>query len=278
MRIVIFIFSLFLTGCTVVKEQYKSEEYYRLVENSKKAESVISIYAVKDQRRGELTSALIASAKAAGKIAVGESGSITLNIDSIKYFSNWPNGWTEGENEATGKILFQKENGRWKASVIEKFEIWDVQSGSIRYFDDYYRDDYGMTKVSNRMDRVKAVVDFLKTRKDLPPFFGHTWRKTNYGESFKKQVQKFSFPKFMVMENNFKKLKSKDLTDDLSVGEGIIWRKSYTKEIFPKQLHEVRNSGSIYRDFEEAPDLFLMFYNIDYYFDNLNQKVFKRIK
>jgi hypothetical protein len=48
------------------------------------------------------------------------------------------------------------------------------------------------------------------------------------------------------------------------LGAGIVWDKQYTEKIFPEQYIELRNSGTLYRDFEEAQELFYTIYNLDY--------------
>lgn len=81
-----------------------------------------------------------------------------------------------------------------------------------------------------------------------------------------------------MLDKNFD-LSDLDATNDISLSDDMVFRKSYTKKIFPANLQEVRNSGSMWKDYEEALDIFFVLYNIDYYFDHeLNNSIWHKTK
>ena len=47
-------------------------------------------------------------------------------------------------------------------------------------------------------------------------------------------------------------------------GADLIWRTDYTEAVFPESLRSLRDSGTLFRDWEESPDLVLSFYNLDH--------------
>ena len=225
-----------------------------------------------------------------GTITTDQSSDIHLTIQSIKYIATWPNGWTSGENEASGEIILHKDNNAWKANVKEDFAIWDVIRGGIssNLADKQYTVyDEGLRLVKNRMDRIESVVDFLKKQKyiKLPEYFYEPNRDRGNIESFKKQTQFFLFPETLGIERLYKQKKLPEkyvlpdkIKDDISIGDGVAWRKSYTKAIFPENMVEVRNAGGLWSDYEEANQIFIMLYNLDYYFKNvLPNTEFKKI-
>lgn len=280
---------LIIPCCLTLKSKYKSEMVYKIFNTSKKPESVFKIKIDEEGNKiGELTSQLISPAVIIGDVIEDQSGDINFMINSIKFISNWANGWTQGESIASGNFIFYKENNELKVEIKEEFEIWDVIKGEIRYDIEYYRGEDGLEKVKNRMTRISAVIAFLKRQEfiHLPEFFGHATKKSVYGDSFKKITQPFLFPETIDIDK-LKRKKQFPVEYDIPVGlkgdivfkEGFFWRKSYTEKFFPEKLWQSRNSASIWRDYEEAIHLFYMLYNMDYYFNNvIKDASFTRIK
>ncbi|MCK4798704.1 MAG: hypothetical protein KAT05_15105 [Spirochaetes bacterium] len=234
----LFLFTIF--SCATVVKKIESEKKFITKENavfeSKKSVSKLTI---KENKKGkiwaELSSPFISWSKIIGEIKEDATGDLQFYIESIKYLANWPNGWTSGESEASGKIIFQRTETGWQAKIAEPFETWEVIKGEVRYFDDYYRDDAGLKKVKNRLTRIKAVNLFLKEN-NFSKFYGHVWFKTTYGEPFRKSLRKFLFDKNIE---------------------------------YPEYLIKLKESGTIRRDFEESVGLFFMDYNMEYYFNNI---------
>ena len=280
---------LIIIGCSTLKAKFESERKYKIFKSSKKPESVFKIKIDKEGNvLGELRSKLISPAVIIGDVIEDQTGDINFIINSVKYLSNWSNGWTEGLSAASGNFVFSKKDTELRVQIKEEFEIWDVIKGEVRYDTEYYRGEDGLKKVKNRMLRIISVVDFLKKQDfiEFPEFFGHARLNSTYSRSFKKITQPFLFPETIDID----KLKRKNqlpvnydipigLKGDLIFKEGFFWRKSYTEKFFPEYLWQLRNSASIWRDYEEAIHLFYMLYNMDYYFNNVLQDAsFVRIK
>lgn len=195
-------------------------------------------------------------------IILKENEKDILYITKVRIFSNWERGWTEGFYEASGKYLIEKSTGGDKLIEVDPFELWDIVSGEIRYYDTYYRGDDGLRKVRNRLDRLRELSKALIEDMNYPKYF----------TDLEKNLYPILFPEVY----NFNKLKregrlSKDFyNSNLEVevirGNGINWRSDYTKAVFPKEFWELRDTGSIYRDALEAPDIFKSLYNLNYYF------------
>lgn len=236
---------LLISNCKTTIKKIESKDKFINKEDSslisKKALATFVIKKDKDKTIAVLTSPFIFWSKVIGSLEQDQNNNYNFYIEKIEYITNWPNGWTEGTNEASGKIILQKQNDIWRAKVEEPFRMQDVIKGEIRYFDDFYIETKGLEKVKNRMDRIKEINLFLK-QNNLPEFFGNVWFKTSYGEPFKKVIKKILFDK---------------------------------KTVYPENLMKLKESGTIKRDVEEATGLFFMDYNIDYFFNKiLNDSIF----
>ena len=145
--------------------------------------------------------------------------------------------------------------------TIDQLKIWDIISGEIRYFDKYYSDNDGLIKVKNRIERLEELVIFVKNNLG----YGATIINVDIG------LMSTLFPEVY----NFKKLKKENKLPEVFyimnlkhqeiIANDIIWRLDYTKSVFPENLWDLRNSGTMYKDVQEAPSIFKTLYNLDAY-------------
>ena len=234
--IITVIISSFITGLFGI--QLDSKDKF----SKKKPVTKLLIKENGDRAQGILSSPLIIPAKFYGEVVKDESGDYTIYIEKLKYITSWANGWTHGEHEASGIIVFKKFDDQYKAVIKEDIEIWELKRGEIRYFDDYYRGDEGLQKVKDRITRIKALVGFLKDQSELPEYFERVWFKSNYCPAFNKSVKK------ILLNKNTK---------------------------YPEALVGLHKSGTVERDIEESIEIFFMEYNMSYYFkDILNNSLF----
>lgn len=239
--------ALFITSCATVTAEYSIMQ------------SDIS-FTLKVRRdlegnaTGELYNSLLPAADVRGDIEETEEGLI-FYVTGVRFFANWPNGWTEGIYEASGSYLVTFENGGARLQLRDEVTLWDIAAGEIRYFDTYYRGENGFTKVKNRIDRMTEISRFLKTERDFPPFYRDYKNGTG-------KIAAFLFPELKG---------SPAEGEDSVLGAGIRWDSGYTDEILPEQYGELRNSGTLWRDYEEAAGLFYTIYNFDYVLNEFMQ-------
>jgi hypothetical protein len=62
-------------------------------------------------------------------------------------------------------------------------------------------------------------------------------------------------------------------SDEFVRGEDIRWNKDYTERVFPEILRNVRNSGTLFRDWEEA----LLWIYLKYEWDNIVELLSQQI-
>ncbi len=210
-----------------------------------------------------------------GEAFYPDEKSIMIRVDSISVISSWPNGWTAGEWEASGLVLLEGSGETYRCVLKEPVMLWDIKKGEIRYYDTYFRKDDGLQKARNRMERIKEVSRFLRERNKFPAVFGDIKKETIYGKSMNDSLAPFLFPETV----NQKKRAVKESIDpafikgnnkkEYSYGAEKRWRSDYTRALFPQHLQNLRDSGTIWRDYEEAPGLFMSVYNLEYYLQHI---------
>lgn len=281
-----------LLSCATLTKSYRSETEYR-VKRSSRLEREMSTVKFKTDRKGkshfELRSPLIPQAVIYGSYSEQTDASgdrVELHIEKIRLFANWPNGWTEAKYEASGKIILTGEGEQWRSNLAAPIELWDIVEGEIRYYDTFYRGEDGLGKVKNRVERLSETAKLIK-EKGFLPYYGHIWRDSQYSRGFKKEVGRFLFPELY----GFKKLEREGALpaayyessaepegSKYSLGANLLWRRDYTLRIFPEHFHELRDSGALYRDYEEAGQMLFLLYNLEYYSStNLNNELFREI-
>ncbi len=122
------------------------------------------------------------------------------------------------------------------------------QNRPIEYIKEFIKEE-GLKKVKDRMDRIEAIVNYLKSVEDvkLPDIFGNVWFSTRYSVEFKPLVKKILFDK---------------------------------ERKFPDELEKLRETETLLRDWEESCELIYMKYNFNYFFENIlnNYTFFHKIK
>ncbi|HOV15360.1 MAG TPA: hypothetical protein PK771_13825 [Spirochaetota bacterium] len=278
-KVVILMIVIFflISSCATVVKTYKN--------NSSNKKELTKLEIKKDSKGKEwmeLSSKLIHPIFLSGNFRVDNTGDIEFDINAIKFLTNWENGWTEGEGSVNAKLIFYKENDYYKCKVIENYEFFEITKGSLRFQDDFYYDEKGLNSVKNKFDRIIAVNEFLRTQKEFPDFFYTSLFKSKSGESYKQKVEKILFPEVFPDSVLYKtkEYETKDVSNDLSIAETVVWNKLYTKKIFPENLQMIRDSGTMYRDFEETIELFYAEYNLKYFFEKFinEQKFYIEIK
>lgn len=276
---------IFLFGCLSIISKYESNEKYLIYKSSKIPESIFLVKKdKKDKIQAELTSPLLYKTKLIGTINE-EKEKIIFKVEKISFFSNWPNGWTEGEITAYCEIVFKKSEENIKCENVEGVEFFEVISGKIRYFDRYFLDEEGLINVKNRFDRIMELIKFLKKQPFMPEFFGDLKLKTLYGPSMNECLIPFLFPEKSIKKTalynetiKLNEILGKDEKEWI-LGSDILWNNKYTKKIFPENLAKIRNAGIMWRDYEEASGIIMGFYNLDYYlYSILKKEIFKKVK
>jgi hypothetical protein len=309
--------ALLTVSCKTLS-QYDSTEIFtrRQPEISVKIKSIPSV-----GERVHISSPLIAGGRLEGFIRDTTSDSMPIVVDTLFFLANWPGGWTEGRINAYAELTLDPTDDGYVVTVNEELSLWQVKTGSIKYYENIISGDRGRELLQNRYDRIEAVLDFLDET-DLPDYFGHPGVVKRFGPPLKPVIGPMLFPEMYIFNSAEKRGRMHpnwympdpvddgtatgdfnmfdvtndsamyDLTTDMTdvtgdletlrkkirFGSDIPWKTAYTDKVFPDQLREVRDSGSMWRDFEESSDLHFILYNLDYFMEKLSRNSYFRIE
>ena len=79
------------------------------------------------------------------------------------------------------------------------------------------------------------------------------------------------FPEMVTQRNRPENWRQKD--DVFKITEDINWNTGFTERVFPQELIEVRNSGTLFRDWEEALGWIYMEYEWENIMELLSEQI-----
>jgi len=188
-------------------------------------------------------------------------------LTSLEYLAGNTHGWNEYSLDLLGEgslIL----GGRTILGALEMEKI-QISKGRIHRYDTRVTGNDALTALRNRRDRVSATVNWMKSVQNVPALssiddFEKYWKPILFPE----MVSKKKRPTDWLREN-----------DSYKRADDINWNTGYTERTFSEELHPVRDSGTMLRDWEEALPWIYMEYN----WENIlqlftNEIVFTKIK
>lgn len=198
-----------------------------------------------------------------GAILEGEArpseGSWILEVERLDWLGNWAEGWTEAGFVAEGTLRLRPLGPSWLLEVEVVPRIENPVNASIRLFGDYFEGEKALALLSHRWDRIQAVDGLLKEKYPdawydyseprNPAYFWTVFARRI--SSFQAGVGPFLFPELY----GYPKTDRPADRGPFLRAESIDWDSEYTKEQFPENLRAIRDSGTMFRDFEEGAGL-----------------------
>lgn len=209
-----------------------------------------------------------------GTAFLDDDNNWTLYVDEYIWFNNWTLGWTSARFSALGTMKLINQGDRFKLFIAETPRIEHVNQASLRYKNDYFYGDEARDKIQHRWSRISAVRDFLQTALDNMQFDQRYYTRKKSINSFERRIRPVLFPEVYGYTADF----PKPGKAEYSRGEGLKWNTKYTGEYCPDYLQAVRDSGTLYRDFEESPGLFYLAYSWTTLWDNVAAEIILKIK
>jgi hypothetical protein len=163
-------------------------------------------------------------------------------VTSYTFLSSSVFGWNEFTMDVSASGTFAVSGNTASLQINNPIEVINISSGKIRYNDERLVDDAALRSLNNRYERILALVEWMKAQPNVPVFtsekhFSSYWQPIILPESLSAKKRPSSW--------------SKEDTE-WNYADDINWNVTYTKKIFPEDLHIYRNSGALLRDFEEA--------------------------
>ena len=171
--------------------------------------------------------------------AVASPQGEVLEFESLDWFSSWPGGWTEVSFLLEGELLITRDApSDVVVADLQTFPRLDaVRSATIRFFDSYVRGAEGEKEFSLRWKRIQAVCRELAARFN--------------GPSLARQpelLKRFLFPEVFDPSALLP-------VSATSFQDGQRWNPAYSRQVLSPGLRKLRDSGSLFRDFQESPGL-----------------------
>jgi len=177
-----------------------------------------------------------------------------FNITSLEYLAGSVQGWNEYtlDLSGTGSLTLGETAA---LQILEEIEPVQISAGRIRRYDTRITGNEALTGLRNRRERILASVEWMTAFDDAP--------NGQNIDNFEEYWKPILFPEMVS-----KKKKPQDWLYDGDIfieAEDINWNTSYTKRVFPEELQQVRNSGTLLRDWEEA----LSWIYLEYEWENI---------
>jgi hypothetical protein len=202
-----------------------------------------------------------------------------VHFTSMDYLSGNSHGWNEFRLDIFGQGIFQGGETEATFSVPDPIQMVQISSGRIRRYDTRITGEEALVSLRNRHNRMLALVEWMHSLDSEPPDvslsdFKKFWRHPVVVKLF--SLQKPEPLSVLAFEQYWKPILFPELTrkqdrpegwlqegDSRRRAEGIRWNESYTERVFPQLLWEVRNSGTMLRDWEEAFEWLFVMYHWD---------------
>ena len=189
-----------------------------------------------------------------GEAFLQETGSWIFHMDYLEWFSNWSDGWTDARFSVVGSLELNPRGEGWDMTVRETPEIQSVLAAEIRYKETRFYGDRSRDMISRRWTRIQALSPFLQESLMVKNYdFAHK-RKGFYSREFLEDTASLLFPEqFGYLEEFAERTTGEG--ERYVRSEGILWDRYYSQAYLPEELIPVRDSGTLFRDFEEGRDL-----------------------
>jgi hypothetical protein len=174
--------------------------------------------------------------------AVNELGE--FNLVSLDYLGGGAQGWNEFRMDLAGEGRLILDGRTAAISVRNEIEPIQISFARIKRYDTRLSGNEALTGLRNRYERIKTIAEWMNGREDAP--------KGNDVKNFEKYWKPILFPETVLKKKRPPDWQRAD--DQWNRAESIRWNKTYTERSFPQEIREIRNSGTMLRDWEEAID------------------------
>jgi hypothetical protein len=175
-----------------------------------------------------------------------------LSFTQADILSTHVHGWNQITLELLGQGSFNVNGDKSTLSVPHAPETVLISSGKIRYKDDRMSGADSQAYLRNRRERILAITGWMK---------GHTTQEFSSQKEFEKYWKPHLFPELASRSSRPLTYTGKDA--QWVQDNGVKWNDNYTKALFPDELWEIRNSGALLRDWEEAASWIYIEYSWD---------------
>jgi hypothetical protein len=246
----------------------KTVAVYRTAKNAANAMEIREVKNQAEERSVIIMPGKYPAIKLRGSVP-DENGDFYLT--SLDYLGGSTNGWNEYRLEISGPGKMTQGETSLSFSVYGEIERLQISSGKIRRFDTRITGTEALASLNNRHERIVAVAEWMK---------GYEGGNTP-GEADRKVFENYWKPVLFpeLVSRSKRPADWQREGDQWNRAEDILWNTSYTERIFPEFLRQIRNSGTLLRDWEEALEWLFVEYEWDRITEILSQEtVLNKVK
>jgi len=270
---IIFSFTFFLNSCLSLME-----EAGQMLDGSAFLEKTIAVFKSGQQDELEITVTENKDKQRAVTISLKKYPMFKLRgsypessgyfqFTSLDYLAASVFGWNEFTLQimGTGRIYLNEIEKQQLASfeITEDIEFAGITNARIHRYDTRITGSEALASLRGRYDRITTITEWM-----LSIDYGG---KNQNIKDFEKYWRPFLFPE--VVSKKGRPDSWHQSGDVFFNAEDINWNTSYTDRVFPQELVNVRNSGTLLRDWEEALSWIYMFYEWENITEILSNKI-----
>jgi len=184
-------------------------------------------------------------------------------LTSLDYLGGNEHGWNEYSLDIAGTGRLNIAEDFATVAINPEIEAVQISSGRIHRYDTRITGHEALSSLRNRRERVLALSSWITERESAA---GGTSAK-----SFEKKWKPVLFPEMVSKKN--RPVNWQQEGDPWVRAEDIRWNTGYTDRTFPEELKQVRNSGTLLRDWEEA----LSWIYLEYEWENIKNLLSRQI-
>jgi hypothetical protein len=166
-------------------------------------------------------------------------------LTSLRFLSSHVHGWNEFTLDLLGSAAFEAAGDTAVLRVPAPVERVQISSGKLRLKSSRLAGTAALAPLRNRRERILALIEWMDAqmaRQDGVMFVN----QQGFEEYWKPRL---------LPELAAAKKRPPEYTRENAEwvrADGIKWNRTYTELLFPPELWELRNSGALLRDWEEA--------------------------
>ncbi len=192
----------------------------------------------------------------------GTDGETSILVEDLKWFDNWHDGWTEAEISCEGRLVAERKGDGWSVRVTEPVIPARATKATVRYRDALLRGNDALNLLDRRLLRIRSACGFLRTRLDGREFPLYDTEDEEYRKaSFRHAAGTLLFPEMYGYAEGAEPADGESNGAKRFIkGEGLRWDTLYSERELPAELRDVRDTGTLWRDWEEMGRMFYYLY------------------
>jgi hypothetical protein len=186
-----------------------------------------------------------------------------FELREARVLSSHVQGWNEFNLDLLGGAVFEADGGKGALRIAGEVERVQISSGRIRLKSSRLSGNAALAPLRNRRERILALTEWMQGKSGLIVFTDQ--------KEFENFWKPRLFPELVLRKNRPQEYSGENA--EWRRADSVRWNRTYTKLIFPEELRELKNSGALLRDWEEALPWIYIEYSWNTIIDSFNETI-----